>query len=92
MTNAAKYYAAKYYAEINRDYKHTSFIANVIFTSSSKPTTRLRNLLEQLKSGREFSPLSFKMPYEGFFVDGIAVRPEFLLSKNAKPQDFRLVG
>ena len=84
--------AQRCYAEINRDYKHTSFIANVIFTGSSKPTTRLKNLLAQLRAGREFSPLSFRMPYEGFFVDGIAVRPEFLLTKDAKPEDFRLVG
>lgn len=86
--------ASRIYCEIRRDFPRTgaSFIANVIITGSTKPTTRLKNLLAQLRAGREFACLSFKMPHEGFFVDGIAVRPEFLLTKDAKPEDFRLAS
>jgi len=85
--------AQRCYAEISRDFdRDASWIANVIITGSSKSATRLKNLLAQLKAGRQFSPLSFRMPYEGFFVDGIAVRPEFLLTKDAKPEDFRFAA
>jgi hypothetical protein len=78
--------ASKIYAEINRDFanRSESFIANVILTGQSKPTTRLKNLLRHIKAGRQFSCLSFKMPYEGFFVDGVAVKPEFLLDNKTE--------
>jgi len=83
--------AAKAYCEISRDFKHASWIANVLLTCS-KPTTRLKNMLQHLRDGREFSPLSFAMPYVGFFVDGVAVCPSFLDKKNQNPENYRLTS
>jgi len=80
--------AAQVYTTISRQFPHASWIANVLLTCS-KPTTRLRNMLQHLRDGREFSPLSFTMPYEGFFVDGAAVNADFLNKKNAKPEDHK---
>lgn len=85
--------ATRIYAEIKYNYDHASWIAGVILDSATKPTTRLKNMLRHLRAGREFSPLSFRMPYEGFFVDGVAVRPEFLLDNKANdPNQYRLAG
>jgi len=85
--------AAKLYCEINRNHANTdaSFIANVIL-SCSKPTTRLKTLLHHVREGRHFSCLSFRMPYEGFFVDGVAVKFDFLLSPKNRVEDFRLTA
>ena len=79
------------YAEINSEFdKDASWIAGIILDQSTQPATRLRNMLAHLKAGRVFSPLSFQMPSVGFFVDGVAVRPQFLLEKDAQPENFRL--
>jgi hypothetical protein len=83
--------AAKIYAEINRDFANQpeSFIANVLLPCS-KPTTRLRNLLAHIRDGKQFSCLSFQMPYNGFFVDGVAVNLSFLDKRGAKVEDHRI--
>ena len=82
--------SAALYIIIGRHYgRHASFIANV-FLQGEKPTTRLRNMLIHLEAGRQFTALSFRMPYEGFFVDGTAVKPSFLDQPDSRVEDHRL--
>lgn len=85
--------AAKYYCEINRNKSEygsaAGWIANVLL-SCRMPATRIKNLLNHLKAGREVATLSFTMPYNGFLVDGRAVRLEFLDKAGNKPEDFLL--
>jgi hypothetical protein len=50
MTTAAQLYREVLQGNHGRD---VEFIANVILTSSSKPTTKLRNLLKRLAAGQE---------------------------------------
>ena len=50
MTTAQKIYAELQNGNYGRDVK---FIANVILTSATKPTTKLRNLLQKVKRGHE---------------------------------------
>lgn len=44
--------AAKLYQEAQRYGREASFVANVILTSMSKPTMKLRGLVNLLRSGR----------------------------------------
>jgi hypothetical protein len=84
--------AVRCYGEISRHYsRDASFIANVLLTGCSRPGTRLKELLRRLRAGQQFNCLPFRMPYEGFFIDGIAVRMEILDSPGAAVGDFVLV-
>lgn len=79
--------AVRCYGEINRNYdRDASFIANVLL-SCRNPGRRLQNMLHRLQAGQQFTCLSFRMPYEGFFVDGVACRLELLDASPLEPTD-----
>ncbi len=87
--------AVRCYGTINRGPygRDASFIANVILTSCSRPGKRLKVMVERLRRGQQFTSLSFRMPYEGFFIDGVAVRMEILDAPADTPLDqHRLEG
>jgi hypothetical protein len=61
--------AARLYQEAQRHGREAAFIANVIFTSMSKPTRKLRGLVNLLAAGREVRTLQFSLDH--LLIDGV---------------------
>lgn len=86
--------ATKCYRELSNDFpRPVGFIANVLLTGCGRPGKRLEKLLQRVKAGHEVDTIPFVMPYEGFLMDGVAVRMEILDAPVEAPvESFRLVG
>ena len=78
MTTAQKIYGT---ISSNDKYSSVRWIANVLFTSCSKPATRLKTLVSLVDAGRDIGTLDFIMPYQGLRVDGVAVMALPLLDR-----------
>lgn len=86
--------ATRCYRELSNNYPQpVGFIANVLLTGCGRPGKRLAALLARVKAGQEVDTLSFTMPYDGFLIDGIAVRMDILdAPPDAALEGFRLVS